>query len=73
MEEDEVPQEDNFCIKSPNFSQVKLQHFGVVTFQVVDEDCACVDDCQFVFPYFPELAVVCCKLLMSGNGDLPHS
>ena len=73
VEEDEVPQEDNFCIKSPTFPQVELQHSGVVTVQIVDEDSADVDHCQFAFPYFPELVVVCSKLLVSRNGYLPHS
>ena len=72
MDEDEVFQENNICIKSRTFPQIELQHSGGVAVQVVDEDSPHVNDCQCVFPYFPELAVVLSKRLLSRNGNLPH-
>ena len=49
-----------------------MQPSGGVAVQVVDEDSPHVDHCQCVFPYFPELAVVLGKRLLSRNGDLPN-
>ena len=73
MEEDEVLQEYGFGVKSRTFYQVKLQHSRSAVVQVVEEDIAHEDDCQCVFPYFPELAVLLSKSLLSWNCDLPHS
>ena len=72
VEEDEVLQEYGFGVKNRILSQVELQHSGCAVAQVVEEDTTHEDDCQRIFPYFPELAVVCSKLLLSWNGgDLP--
>ena len=71
VEENEVLQENDFGVRSRIFPQVEWQPSRCAVVQVVEEDIAHEDDCQRIFPYFPELAVVSSKLLMSWNGDLP--
>ena len=72
VEEDEVIQEDGFAVNSKTNPQIKLQHPGSIFAQVIDKNSSHVDDCQFVFIYFPEFAVVQSKHLGSWNVDFPH-
>ena len=73
MEEDEVLQKYGFGVTSKISTKIELQHSRCAIVQVVEEDIVHDDDCQRVFPYFPEFAVVRSKHFLSWNGDLPHS